>query len=98
MTVVHPHPHPRTMCTVQITNPEVAKKFGQKVYVVDWDDRITGETWNVLASRGVKPEDGYAVIAAQYQAPISPGQTLDVVRCHDLTTGELILLHDDWIS
>lgn len=97
MTVVHPHPHPRTMCTVQITNPEVAKKFGQKVYVVDWDDRVSGETWAERMTHGGSPEAAaYVSLSTAVTPDANPDN--DVVRCHDLTTGELILLHDDWIS
>lgn len=102
MTVVHPHPHPSAMKTVQITNPQVAKKFGDRVYLVDWDDRVAGSTWAERVANGGSPEAA-TYQESQYNALVTgdlgeASGRLEVVRCHDLTTGELILLHDDWIS
>lgn len=98
MTTVHPHPHPRAHEVLIPSNEEIAKKFGQ-VRVEDWDDRVAGETWSERHQRGAGPEVG-----SYLHSTVLPGcegsrwpQQHEVVRCHSTTTGELILLHDDWL-
>lgn len=90
MTSVHLHPHPLAQRYVKPSNSEIAKKFGI-VRVEDWDDRVAGETWDDRHNRGGdKAADDYAALA-------SPRTSYEVVRCHTQSTGDLILLHDDWL-
>lgn len=96
MTVIHPHPHPLAMTVVVPANEEIRKKFGV-VRVEDWDDRVAGLTWHERHSvQGTFPE---AAAYAEHKERIStPLQSRnEVVRCHTITTGELVLLHDDWL-
>jgi hypothetical protein len=104
MSVVHPQPHPRQFEVFVPANPEIARKYGQ-VRVEDWDDRVAGEAWiERLSHRGSEafPEAmGYMrtrdeVHAATGFSPASANHT-EIVRCHATATGELVLLHDDWL-
>jgi hypothetical protein len=104
MVAHHPHPHPRAQEVLIPSNSKVAEKFGQ-VRVEDWDDRVAGDAWaERLAHRGADafPETmGYMrtrdqVHAATGASPAAAEHT-EIVRCHSTRTGELILLHDDWL-
>lgn len=104
MPAHHLQPHPRQFEVFFPANPEIAKKYGQ-IRVEDWDDRVAGETWaDRLAHRGADafPEAmGYMrtrdqVHAATGHSPAATTHT-EIVRCHSTTTGELVLLHDDWL-
>jgi hypothetical protein len=93
MTVVHNNPHPLAMKVLVPKNEEIAKKFGE-VRIEDWDDRVAGSTWRERAQRGTEV-DAYT----NETVDLVPGTASDfeVVRCHSTATGELILLHDDWL-
>lgn len=95
--VVHPHPHPKQFEVLLPSNPEIAKKFGQ-VRVEDWDDRVRGETWTTALQHSAPDEVAKYVKNATGKGPSVHGEhTNEVVRCHSTATGELILLHDDWL-
>lgn len=96
MTAVHNEPHPLAQKYVRPSNPQIAKKFGI-VRIEDWDDRVSGRTWLERNLQGGHPEvDTYMVTA---NTPgVSPTPTdAQVVRCHTQSTGETVLLHDDWL-
>lgn len=97
MTAVHSHPHPLAQRYVKPSNVEIAKKFGI-VRVEDWDDRVGGDTWMDRHARGGdKAADSYAV--SSNPVPPSRSDKVDeVVRCHTQSTGELVLLHNDWLK
>lgn len=96
MTVVHNHPHPLTMQVVTPSNPSILRLFG-RVRVEDWDDRVSGMTVREHASRGTSQE----VHVYEDNGGTVPGPDADnqspVVRCHTLATGEMVLLHADWL-
>ena len=95
MSVVHNHPHPLAMTVVTPTNREIFKKFG-KVRIEDWDDRVAGETWQQRFVRGnARSVNSYIIDKTDLGTP--QNTVNEVVRCHTLTTGELVLLHDDWL-
>lgn len=100
MTVVHNHPHPLAHQVVDPTNPAILAKFG-RVRVEDWDDRVAGLTWAEQLHQGnyqqanIYSEDQYLQQLSGGLSAASP--RFDVVRCHTLTTGELVLLHNDWL-
>lgn len=96
MTVVHNEPHPLAQKYVKPSNAEISRKFGI-VRVEDWDDRVGGDPWLDRYLRGGFPEaDQYEQLHNQV-SPI-PMAMLEVVRCHTQSTGELVLLHDDWLK
>lgn len=98
MTVAHNHPHPLAQKVVEPSNAEILKKFGT-VRVEDWNDRVTGLLWTEIAQRGNYSEVSEypisALAAQKGRGPVSA--THDVVRCHSVTTGEVVLLHNDWL-
>lgn len=97
MTVVHNHPHPLSQRYVKPSNNEIAKKFGI-VRVEDWDDRVSGITWLEQARRGGYPQaEQYRTRARNATSRVSL-DSLEVVRCHTQSTGELVYLHDDWLK
>lgn len=97
MTAIHNEPHPLAQKYVNPGNPQIAKKFGI-VRVEDWDDRVAGETWVDRHARGGFPEaDQYDEVSRRIH-PDSWGDMYKVVRCHTQSTGELVLLHDDWVK
>lgn len=106
MTVVHQHPHPLAMRVVSPTNSFILKKFGM-VRVEDWDDRVSGVTFTEKLKRGTFFEaecanqdlDSPEVAEGCSKVLKMPSSTWedDFVRCHSTTTGDLILLHDDWL-
>jgi hypothetical protein len=96
MTVVHAHPHPLAQKIITPANEAIASKFG-KVRVEDWDDRVAGRTWlEQNLSGGTPATSTYAV--TKHDVPVSDAlSVLAVVRCHSTHTGEVVLLHDDWL-
>jgi hypothetical protein len=98
MTVVHNTPHRFHMQVVTPSNPQILKKFG-KVRVEDWDDRVAGGvTWDQRQARGGYHEtEVYVAQKAATNPTVPVAEALNVVRCHTLDTGELVLLHDDWL-
>lgn len=94
--VVHPNRHPRAEEVLVPSNPEIAKKFGE-IRVEDWDDRVAGATWRERHSHGGFPE------VLRFLGTTNEGDLghtpadADVVRCHSTTTGDLVLLHNDWL-
>lgn len=97
MTSVHKEPHPLAQKYVKPNNPQIARKFGI-VRIEDWDDRVAGDTWVDRHARGGSPEsDQYDELSRQYGAE-SWQRVEDVVRCHTQSTGELVLLHHDWLK
>lgn len=98
VTVIHPHPHPLAMKVVTPKNVEIFKKFGN-VRVEDWDDRVSGLTWHEKVSRGNFPEANYYKQSAEFGSTAVPASSaaMAVVRCHTTSTGELVLLHNDWL-
>jgi hypothetical protein len=99
MTVVHNQPHPMAMKYVVPSNPNIAAKFGI-VRIEDWHDRIRQETWIQLVQHGDQESTAYASRAsvAGNVPPSTYPAMLDVVLCHTQTTGEVVLLHDDWLQ
>lgn len=99
MTSVHTEPHPMAQKYVKPNNPEIAKKFGI-VRVEDWDDRVSGETWPTLRERGLNTSvETYLVqVNALDASVLAPAALYEVVRCHTQSTGEVVLLHHDWIK
>lgn len=97
MTAVHNEPHPMAQQYVLPSNPEIAKKFGA-VRIEDWDDRIAENTWLIMRVRGNQDASSYAELASSMQAPMTGLAACEVVRCHTQRTGELVLLHDDWLK
>lgn len=89
MTVVHNHPHPKAHQVVKPSNPEILKKFGM-VRIEDWSDRILQLTWRELVGRNYAP--------AMEQNLLTAVADDQIVACHTLTTGERVLLHDDWLQ
>lgn len=101
MTVVHNTPHPKAMQVLTPKNPQIAAKFGQ-VRVEDWDDRVAGFTAFERHARGGFPEtNGYFASKDEVQTSTAErilyDDSLQIVRCHSTRTGELVLLHDDWL-
>lgn len=101
--MVHPHPHPKAMQVLTPSNPEIAKKFGQ-VRVEDWDDRVAQMTWTEKLVHGQEsfPEahtykKSLEGVPESTAAIVANDATMEVVRCHSTCTGELILLHNDWL-
>jgi hypothetical protein len=95
MTVVHNSPHPLAMEVVIPANTEIAKKFGE-VRIEDWEDRVAGLTWTEQYVRSVPSTRAYE--ESVWDAKTGTVSSLHaVVRCHSTATGELILLHDDWL-
>lgn len=100
MTSVHTTPHPLAQKYVKPNNPEIAKKFGI-VRIEDWDDRIAGDTWPTLRERGSAPVESYVDTlnnTAHDTSVLAPAILFEVVRCHTQSTGELVLLHHDWLK
>jgi hypothetical protein len=98
MTVIHPHPHPLAMRVVTPTNPEILRVYG-KVRVEDWDDRISGYVLSEHLRRGGNEAIQQYVKRVEdkkTQATL-PGPHSSIVRCHTMRTGDMILLHDDWL-
>lgn len=95
MAVVHNQPHPKAHQVVKPSNAEIFKTFGM-VRIEDWSDRIMQGTWMELQNRsavaqkyvGTKNLPGTGSVPADNQ----------VVACHTLSTGERVLLHDDWLQ
>lgn len=106
MSVVHNHPHPLALQVVTPVNSRIFQKYG-RVRVEDWDDRVSGLTWDEQISRGSFPSaNSYwdltqdpAVSIDQPLGQQLPSQPYaqQVVRCHTLDTGAVILLHTDWL-
>lgn len=97
MTVVHNDRHPRAEEVLVPSNEEIAKKFGE-VRVEDWEDRVRGETWTESYSRRSSAEIAQYVSDAIGKGPGVHGDgTHEVVRCHSTRTGDLILLHNEWL-
>lgn len=97
MTSVHTERHPLAERYVKPSNAAILKKFGI-VRVEDWADRVDGETWPTLRTRGSAQIERYVELAHAQNAPMGPGNLLEVVRCHLQSTGDLVLLHDEWIK
>lgn len=100
MTVVHNHQHPLAHQVVEPVNTSILAKFG-KVRIEDWDDRVAGLTWAEQLHQGTYPQ-AFSYTDESYLQQVSGGLSdaaprFDVVRCHTLTTGELVLLHNDWL-
>jgi hypothetical protein len=97
MTSIHTHPHPLAQKYVRPNNTAIASKFGI-VRIEDWDDRIGGDTWMDRHARGGdKAADSYAM-SGNPVPPSSKSLISEVVRCHTQSTGELVLLHNDWVK
>lgn len=96
MTVVHNHPHPKAMTVVKPSNEEIFKKFGM-VRIEDWDDRIHGTTWQERLSRGSHSEAS-AYLSDKTNTGTPRDMVNEVVACHTITTGERVLLHNDWLQ
>lgn len=99
MTSVHNEPHPLAQRYIKPNNPEIASKFGV-VRIEDWDDRISGYPWPVLRDQGANSsvESYVAQVNATDRSVLAPAALFDVVRCHTQSTGELVLLHDEWVK
>jgi len=97
MTAVHNHPHPLAQKYVLPTNPQIAKKFGV-VRVEDWDDRVAGATWIERQMRGSAKEADDYVSTSHLPGLTTTPTDAEVVRCHTQSTGELVLLHHDWLE
>jgi hypothetical protein len=97
MSVSHNHPHPKFGQVVTPSNVEIAKKYG-RVHIIDWDDRVSGLTISEQNGRGGYPQaEKYTAYATMEKvSPLS--SSLDIVRCYTVGTGELVLLHNDWLS
>lgn len=97
MTAVHNTPHPLAQKYVKPSNVEITKKFGI-VRIEDWNDRIEGDSWLTLRHRGLAHVDRYTTLAQSLQAPMTGLACDAIVRCHTQSTGDLVLLHDDWLK
>lgn len=97
MTSVHNEPHPLAQKYVRPSNVEIAKKFGI-VRIEDWNDRIEGDSWLHLRSRGLTHVDRYTTLAQSLHAPLTGLACDEIVRCHMQSTGDLVLLHNDWLA
>lgn len=97
MTSVHNEPHPLAQKYVIPSNKEIAKKFGT-VRVEDWDDRVAGLPWTEQVERHGYPQAEQYHARAQYDGHKASLASLEVVRCHTQSTGELVLLHHDWVK
>lgn len=95
MSVTHQHPHPLAMKVVIPSNKNIADKFGQ-VRVEDWDDRVSGQTLVEKLGRGTFPEVD-TLMHVLVGVKTDGGSQDAIVRCHSVVTGELVLLHDDWL-
>jgi hypothetical protein len=98
MTVIHPHPHPLAMRVVTPTNPEILRVYG-KVRVEDWDDRVSGYVLSEHLRRGGnKAVNQYVkrIEGGETNVPLSSHHS-SIVRCHTMRSGDMILLHDDWL-
>jgi hypothetical protein len=98
MTTIHQHPHPLAGQKLASSNPEMAQRYG-KLHVIDWDDRVAGTTWQERRSRaGVFPE---VVTYAMNRQELLTASVLEnenaVVRTHSCSSGDLILMHTDWL-
>lgn len=97
MPVVHNQPHPLSQRYVLSANSQIARKFGV-VRVEDWDDRVAGATWAERNRQGGFPEvTKYVDLTGSPSLAHTPADTA-VVRCHTQSTGETVLLHDDWLQ
>lgn len=98
MTVIHPHPHRLAMKVVLPSNYEIARTYG-KVRVEDWDDRVSGQILTEHLRRGgQEAHEFYKRRLDDPETPVEPAApALAIVRCHTLTDGQMILLHDDWL-
>jgi hypothetical protein len=98
MTVVHNQPHPQAMTVVTPSNTAIFQKYG-KLRIEDWDDRIAGLTWSEQINRS--PAGAAAVYSAQLKQPSTPvsptSSNFSVLRCHQLSTGTVVLIHTDWL-
>lgn len=98
MTVVHNHPHPLSQRYVKPSNPQILAKFGI-VRIEDWDDRVAGFTWIERHQQGAfKEVEAYLYGTAPDRVLTGTAGSTDVVRCHTQSTGDLVLLHDDWLK
>jgi hypothetical protein len=100
MTSVHKEPHPLAQRYIKPSNVAIAKKFGI-VRIEDWDDRVSGDTWVSLRERGNASAEQYVDSlnnTARDTSVLVPEILFEVVRCHTQSTGELVLLHHDWLK
>lgn len=97
LAAVHNEPHPLALKYVKPNNQAIAKKFGV-VRIEDWDDRVAGLPWTEQIERHNFPQAEQYRSRAQYEAHKAPLGSLEVVRCHTQSTGELVLLHHDWVK
>jgi hypothetical protein len=97
VTVAHNDRHPLAGKWVIPSNGAIYSKFGV-VLVEDWSDRLAQATWPELLERGDQHAVDYKNLAVSQGASTTDANKLQVVRCHTQTTGELALLHDDWLK
>lgn len=100
MTSIHNEPHPLAQKYVRPSNAEIAKKYGI-VRIEDWDDRIAGDVWTTLRERGDSSVERYIALVnnIKSQGPVlTPDEVFNVVRCHTQSTGEMVRLHNDWLT
>ena len=98
MTSVHTEPHRLAQKYVKPSSTEILKKYGI-VRVEDWDDRVSGDVWTTLREQGNGDVERYVELVHQMGTSVlAPLSIFQVVRCHLQSTGDVVLLHDEWLT